>query len=245
MQKGFEKTYHQFEKNHFWFKSRRNFITNWLSSADKTSQILDIGCSSGILLSELIKTGFKADNLYGIDISEKAIKLCKNRGINNVYVMDAQDIKLDKKFDFIIASDCLEHLKNDKEALQNWFTLLKKNGKLIVFVPAFNFLWSTHDEVNMHYRRYTKTELEQKLTNSAFNIEKSSYWNFFLFLPIVFVRLIEKIKPNKNANNKQLKIVPINNSLLKLLNFENWLLKFIKFPFGVSTYCIVTKTNTH
>lgn len=245
MEKAFEKTYHQFEKNHFWFKSRRNFIISWLSNEDKTSQILDIGCSSGILLSELIKTGFKADNLYGLDISDKAIKLCKSRGLDNAYVMDAQNINLQKKFDFIIASDCLEHLKNDKEALQNWLTLLKENGKLIIFVPAFNFLWSTHDEVNMHYRRYTKTELEQKLRNSAFNIEKSSYWNFFLFLPIVLVRFIEKIKPTKNANNKQLKIALINKSLLKLLNFENWLLKFIKFPFGVSTYCIVTKNNKH
>jgi predicted SAM-dependent methyltransferase len=73
--------------------------------------------------------------------------------------MDAQNITLDEKFDVIIASDCLEHLKEDEKALKNWYELLNKNGVAFIFVPAFMSLWSYHDEYNMHYRRYTNSEL--------------------------------------------------------------------------------------
>src|SRR5690606_25684581 len=99
--------------------------------------ILDIGCSSGILLRELKAQGFHVNKLYGIDISEEAIKNCRAGGIPNAFVMDAQAIDLQDKFDVIIASDCLEHLADDRKAINNWNWLLKPGGQLWVFVPAF------------------------------------------------------------------------------------------------------------
>lgn len=243
MEENFEKKYHDVETNHWWFKSRRKYLIDLLKNIPKDSKILDIGCSSGVLLKDLENLGFDPDNLFGIDISEKAILNSKKNGLKNTFVMDAQNILLQEKFDAIIASDCLEHLENDEKALSNWNTLLKKNGKMYVFVPAFMSLWSYHDEVNMHFRRYTKNDLKSKMKNENLEIIKSSYWNFFLFVPVYFFRKISSIF-NKNKSGEsdiQIGNSVINKLLLQLIIFENKLLKKINFPFGVSVFCIAKK----
>lgn len=245
MEKDFEKKYHDVETNHWWFKSRRNYLLELLKDKPKDSKILDIGCSSGIFLKDLEMLGFNPENLYGIDISEKAIANCKANGIKNCFVMDAQNITLNETFDLIIASDCLEHLQDDGKALKNWKSLLKIGGKMYVFVPAFISLWSYHDEVNMHYRRYTNAELKSKLTTENLEIEKSSYWNFFLFLPVYTFRKLTAILQKNKTGESDISIgnAFVNSVLLQLIIFENKLLKRINFPFGVSTFCIAKRIS--
>jgi SAM-dependent methyltransferase len=156
--------------------------------------------------------------------------------------MDAQNIMLSERFDIIVASDCLEHLKDDKKAIKNWFELLNTGGILCVFVPAFESLWSKHDEVNMHFRRYTSEELKTKLIGEGLTILKSSYWNFFLFIPLCFFRKIDAfVSRNKKKEGQIIDNKMANFFLLKLLLFENWLLKYFDFPFGVSTFCVAKK----
>lgn len=240
----YEKKYHEVEADNWWFVSRRKYLLDLLRDAPKDSLVLDIGCSSGIFLKDLERLGFKKENLFGIDISEKAIANCKTNGIQNAFVMDAQNIHLAEKFDIIVASDCLEHLQDDSVALKNWYELMKTGGMLYVFVPAFPSLWSQHDEVNMHYRRYTNKELKDKLIREHFTIMKSSYWNFFLFLPLYVFRKIDAVwSRNKEKKGQVIDGKIANTVLLKLLLFENWLLKYINFPFGVSTFCIVKKEH--
>ncbi|MFN3755241.1 class I SAM-dependent methyltransferase [Flavobacterium sp.] len=244
MEKDFEKKYHDVETNHWWFKSRRKYLLDLLKSAPKDSKILDIGCSSGIFLKDLEKIGFAIENLYGVDISEKAIANCKENGIPNAFVMDAQNITLTQTFDIIIASDCLEHLQDDKKALKNWNSLLKVGGKMYVFVPAFMSLWSYHDEVNMHHRRYTNSELQSKMEAENLQILKSSYWNFFLFLPVYGFRKLSAFfqKNKKGESDIAIGNSMVNSVLLQLIVMENKLLSVFNFPFGVSTFCIAQKT---
>lgn len=243
MKKDFEKKYHDVEIDHWWFKSRRKYLLDLLKNVSKDSKVLDIGCSSGIFLKDLENLGFKAENIFGIDISEKAIANCKKNGLQNCFVMDAQDIKLTESFDIIIASDCLEHLEDDKKAIKNWKSLLKVGGEMYVFVPAFMSLWSYHDEINMHHRRYTNAELKSKLTNENLEIRKSSYWNFFLFLPVYSFRKLSAVfQKNKNGESDiSIGNSVVNNALVQLIVFENKLLKVVNFPFGVSTFCIAKR----
>lgn len=243
MNKDFEKKYHSLERDHFWFKARRKYILQLLKDVPRDAKILDIGCSSGILLMDLEEIGFRKENLFGIDISSEAIQNCHENGVANTFVMDAQEIILTEKFDIIIASDCLEHLQDDHKALANWNSLLKPNGKALIFVPAFKFLWSDHDEVNMHFRRYTLKELKQKLKSNGFILQKASYWNFFLFPPIFAVRFIGRIfkSKNKKMNGDLDKILPFNENIFQLINLENKFLKYAEFPFGVSVFSVVKK----
>ena len=245
MEENFEKKYHDVETNHWWFKSRRKYLIDLLKNSPKDSKILDIGCSSGVFLKDLENLGFDSTNLFGIDISEKAILNSKKNGLTNTFVMDAQNITLTEKFDIIVASDCLEHLENDTKALNNWESLLKQNGKMYVFVPAFMSLWSYHDEVNMHYRRYKKNELRLKIENENLEIIKASYWNFFLFVPVYFFRKISSLFNKNKSGESDIRIGNsiINKLLLQLIIFENKLLKRINFPFGVSAFCIARKKN--
>jgi len=243
MEKDFEKKYHDVETEHWWFKSRRKYLLDLLQNAPKDSKVLDIGCSSGIFLKDLEQLGFSTANLYGVDISEKAIANCKANGIPNAFVMDAQHVTLTESFDIIIASDCLEHLENDQQAIQNWKSLLKAGGKMYVFVPAFMSLWSYHDEVNMHHRRYTNAELQSKLEAEDLQILKSSYWNFFLFVPVYVFRKLSAVfqKNKKGESDISIGNRLVNKMLLLLIVFENKLLKVFNFPFGVSTFCIVQR----
>ena len=245
MEKDFEKKYHDVETDHWWFKSRRKYLLDLLKNAPKDSRVLDIGCSSGIFLKDLEKLGFTLENLFGIDISEIAIENCKANGILNCFVMDAQNITLTENFDIIIASDCLEHLQDDKKALKNWKNLLKIGGQIYVFVPAFMSLWSYHDQVNMHHRRYTKAELKSKIEAENLVIQKASYWNFFLFLPVYVFRKITAVFQKNKTGESDISIGNgfINNSLLQLIIFENKLLKLVNFPFGVSTFCIAKRVS--
>lgn len=243
MKENYEKIYHDVETNHWWFKSRRKYLIDLLKNTPKNSKILDIGCSSGILLKDLEDNGFAPENLFGIDISEKAIANCKRNQLANTFVMDAQNITLNETFDVIIASDCLEHLQEDEKALKNWKSLLKSNGTMYVFVPAFSFLWSYHDTINHHFRRYTKRELKTKLQQQDFIITRASYWNFMLFFPILIIRKITNLFKQDKPNKGDLKIerTIVNSLLLNLLLIENKLLKHLNFPFGISVFCIVTK----
>ncbi len=245
----YEKTYHEVERNHWWFKSRRKILLKIIGNLDRNARILDIGLSSGLMLEELRDIGFKPENLYGVDISDKAIANCQSNGFSNTFVMDAHNLTFEKEsFDLIIASDCLEHLERDEEALANWHSILKPRGQIIIFVPAYQFLWSSHDDVNFHYRRYTRSELSAKMKAKNFNIQKSGYWNVLLFLPIAAVRLIGNLfKRKRQTNTEDLDgdlAMPgkvINQALNTVVGIENTMIPSVRFPFGVSTFCIATK----
>jgi SAM-dependent methyltransferase len=243
MDKTFEGRYHQLEQDHFWFRCRRELIFRIIKNYPGDSMILDVGCSTGILLEQFRDKGHQASKLYGIDKSKVAIEACKRRGLSNSYQLDAEDFNLNETFDIIIASDCLEHLKDEKLAITTWRRHLKKNGLLIVFVPAFNSLWSYHDEVNQHYRRYRKKELIDLIKTKGLNIKKSGYWNSLLFLPIWGIRQVQKLtRRHRQAEEGDLETLPFANDLFySILKQEEKLFDRYSLPFGVSAYCLATK----
>jgi len=79
--------------------------------------------------------------------------------------------------DTIVCINVLEHVENDIEALKNMFSLLTEGGKLILLVPAFQFLYGTIDHLVGHYRRYNKHEIETKLITAGFYVKSVSYMN--------------------------------------------------------------------
>lgn len=235
MEKDYEKKYHQLEVDYWWFVARRDIIKRILKKYPKDSKVLELGCSGGILIKELNEGGFT--NVYGLDISKEAIGTARERGVKNVKVADAVKTGYkDKEFDIIIASDILEHIEDENKAVKEWKRLLKPNGTLIVFVPAFMSLWSKHDEINHHFRRYTNKQLVN-IFSEHFKIMKNGYWNFSLFFPMFLIRRFKK-------EGDDLKETSLNSLLIKLLKLENLLIaKGIRFPVGVSTFIIAKNIN--
>ncbi|KUG06090.1 class I SAM-dependent methyltransferase [Solirubrum puertoriconensis] len=247
----YEAQYHLLEEQHWWFQARRDFVFALVQELGlaPTAPLLEIGCSGGPLLLRLRESGFS--NITGIDISPRAIELAHRRGLPNSFAMDATKLDFaDESFDIIIASDVLEHIEDEAQALREWHRVLRPGGRLIVFVPAFSMLWSQHDVVNHHFRRYTRETLLTALRQGAFSISRSSYWNGVLFAPALLVRGMQRLlQPNAPAAeaadaNGDLTALPksINKALLSLLRFENKLLGKLNFPVGMSVFAIAHKS---
>jgi SAM-dependent methyltransferase len=244
MNKKYEKTYHEVEATHWWFVTRRKLVKELVCkyAPAPDAAILEIGCSGGPLLESLRANGFS--QLAGIDISPEAVALCRDRNLANVSVMDAQKPDFPpSSFEIIIASDVLEHLEDAPLALAAWHKLMRPGGTLLLFVPAFCFLWGDHDEINHHFHRYRAGELAELLHSAGFEVSRQGYWNFFLFLPVATIRLLKRFMPCSTFKPRSgdLKPVtpPLNRLLIWLLTLENHLLlRGVNFPWGVSATII-------
>ncbi|OGW33580.1 MAG: hypothetical protein A2X59_07800 [Nitrospirae bacterium GWC2_42_7] len=236
--------YHTLEDTHWWFLGRRDMIRRLIREFPKSSEILEVGCSGGPMMEILRDDGFT--NITGIDINEKAVDICRKKGLNDVMLASGEDTGLeDQHFDVIIASDVIEHIQQETMALTEWKRILKKSGKLFIFVPAFNFLWSAHDTANIHYRRYSKKSLAEILQSSGFIIERISYWNFILFFPVCIARLFQRIfckSGNKRGGQLHRSNSLINKILESIIKFENTYLDSGKnLPVGISLFAIAKK----
>jgi len=246
MQTDFEVKYHALEEEHWWFRARRDAVLSIVRGMDLSPRalILDAGCASGMLMRSLGEEGFT--EVEGIDISAAAVEGARARGLTRVQVMDAADLRFgDGTLDLIVASDILEHISDDRRALSSWMRALKPGGRLVVFVPAFQALWSSHDEVNQHYRRYTRRHLISLLDSSGFQVLRASYWNAVLFAPVAAVRLLMRATRRVHAvDGDQLRVAHpiVNHALLGLLKLENRLLaKGVNWPLGVSVFAIAQR----
>lgn len=196
--------------NHWWFKSRKIILRSIIKKHFlKSIKILDYGCGAGNNLQMLSSFG-------------------------EVYAYDSNN-EITKFFDLIIATDVIEHIQDDSRAINILSYLLKKDGKLILTVPAYNFLFSSKDEDLYHKRRYTKKSLNLILGNK-FNNKIFTYYNFFLSPILIFGILYFKFCDIKFINKAE--VTPgnfINNFFLKIFSFERFFINNnIKFPFGIS-----------
>lgn len=243
MDKNYEKVYHKVEHKGFWFKARRDIIYDLMKHEHNECKILDIGCSGGVLIDFLKKKGYS--NVEGMETSKEARLICKKKKIKIHTTIN--HIK-SNTYDIVIASDVLEHIKDSHKALKEWKRILKPYGLLIVFVPAYRFLWGWHDIYNEHKIRYTKGSLIEAFNKAGIIVLRSSYWNSMLLFPRVIstsmdnskITYYERMNTKPDYNPSDVKPIP-NLLLFSWLKFENRLLKYINFPFGISVFAIGTK----
>ena len=134
-------------------------------------------------------------------------------------------------FDIVVSFDVLEHILEDNKAVSEVHRVLKKGGYLVFMVPAFQFLFSSHDKALDHKRRYNKKMLKNLLFK--FNNLKLNYWNFAMFLPISCMRLMKKKSKPKIDCIKLPRFV--DGFLYLLLQMENKCIKYnTPLPFGIS-----------
>jgi ubiquinone/menaquinone biosynthesis C-methylase UbiE len=241
LKKIFESNYHLLEKNHWWFRARRDIILKIITQLpllNKNSEIIDVGCSTGILLKKLSDAGY--DKLTGMEISSEALL---NASFTNIILFDGEKLPFpDEMFDCLIASDVLEHIEKDEDALKEWKRVLIKKGIIICFVPAYQRLWSYHDVVNMHYRRYSLKKLVKVFKKNDFVILRKSYWNSFIFFPSLIYRIFSKLlRIEDDRGDLKINNNLINEILYKILSIENRILAKINFPFGLSAFIIAKK----
>ena len=241
MESKFEIEYRLYEKNWWWFVGRRNLLTKLLKDIKLDTKVLDIGCGSG----ENTKILKNINQYYGIDISKNALNDAHTKEVNNLCLGTANALPFrSNSFGLVLFLDVLEHLDNEETAIQEVCRVLTKDGTCIVSVPAFRFLWSGHDVVNQHMKRYTKSELRGILVSNKFVIKRITYWNFLLFFPLALIRVIKKVVCSQQQPKSHFRILPncINKLLVSILSIENALiLHGINLPVGISVVCICKK----
>jgi SAM-dependent methyltransferase len=235
---------HRVERHHWWYVGRRSIVFDWvtrLAANYDRPRVLDLGCGTGYNLDELARRGLTG---VGADLSAQAVRFCGDRGLTMVVQADAAVPPfLDGSFDLILALDVIEHIQDDRMALSAIYRALRPGGRLVVFTPAFQFLWSVQDRVSHHYRRYTAPELRAKLEAAGFSVEKLSYANTLLF-PVVWLgRLMIKWTGRSESIADENGLHPgwANGVLGRLFSAERRLLTVVDLPFGVSLLAVARR----
>jgi len=242
MNKEFYRKFFEVQKKHWWFVSKKkivlDFIDRYLSSNDN-HKILDIGCGSGLMLNALEQIG----DTYGMDMSDDAINFSKEIFSGTVKKgMLPDNIPYDEEyFSLVVALDVIEHVNDDRASLNAIRSHIAEGGQAVISVPACMFLWSEHDVLNEHKRRYTLEELKGKLIDAGFTIEKISYFNTFLFPLISLVRMINNLLKRKGSSEIDLPHPFINFIVEKIFSLEKYFLRIMNFPIGVSVLAVVRK----
>ena len=226
---------------HWWFVVRRKLLKTILCSLNlqRESLTMDIGCGVGSNLSLLKAIGLKA---MGCDRSFDNLLLAKNKFFLPFINGDLENLPIrSSSVELVIATDVLEHLEDDIAGVRELCRILRRNGHLIVTVPAFQFLWGTQDIVTGHKKRYSKRGISNVLKQNGFQIMRSSYFNFFLFFPILFARRVVHLLGLRLHSENEINFPLLNFFLKTIFSLEPYLLKYLPFPFGVSIVCVAKK----
>jgi len=240
MDKVLYRQYYEIEDRHWWFEARKAIILGLLDSylpASSQRVVLDAGCGTGGLLKDLQRYG----KVVAADFSEEAVKFCKLRG-HSIFQCSVLNTPFRaNSFDSIVGLDLIEHLDEDLVALQKLYRICKAGGYLCLTVPAFQFLWSSHDELNHHKRRYSKPQLEGQLQSARFQVLKCSYFNSFLFPFILLGRIFGRGGGEEPGPEWRIPSRVLNTGLCRTFAAELSLLRGHDLPFGASILAIAKK----
>lgn len=234
------------EESHWWFVGRRQIIRSFLQRVVRELQrneqeplhILDVGCGTGANLEMLAEFGAAE----GVDVSSEALSFCKERGLERVKLGEAEALPYeDASFDLVTGLDVVEHLDDDLAGLKEMHRVLRSDGRALMFVPAFMFLWGVQDDISHHRRRYTLTQLKQVVARAGFEVERSTYVNLSFFAPIFVGRLFMRVSGLRPESENNITVGFLNGLMGKLLGAERALLRYLNFPFGVSIICVARK----
>tara|TARA_B100000686_G_C16564399_1_gene849520 strand:+ start:135 stop:869 length:735 start_codon:yes stop_codon:yes gene_type:complete len=237
------KLHRENEKEHWWYKGRREIISSTINKfVEKKNniKILDFGAGSGT--NTMMLSNYGEVYVYEKDKETHQYLKKKFEKISNIFVLD--EITNNIFFDLIIASDVIEHINDDSKIIEFLSSILKNDGNILITVPAYNFLYTERDKVLGHFRRYNKKLLIEK-TKKYFKTLKISYYNFFLFflslVLFIFIKLFKAkslITSPENTPN-----FFVNNMLFRIFSFEKYFLKHLNFPFGASIVYFAKKIN--
>lgn len=229
------------EDLHWWFVARRRIACKAIVRLNipPHAQILEVGSGTGGNFALLERwgtvTAIEMDAIaYELSLEKKSVE-------TQVFLGKCPDCMpaAVTRYDLICLFDVLEHIEDDVAALRYLLGLLAPGGRLLITVPAYAWLWSSHDVYLHHFRRYTDSSLSRTITSAGGSLCYKTYFNAILLPLVVFVRFLGRLFGVKKTLGTALPCWPLNYSLSIIMSIERMLLRFSRLPCGTSIMAVV------
>lgn len=232
------------EDRHWWFCGRRAIGEAVIRGLrlPKGARILEIGAGTGGNIAMLEKFG----TVQAVEMSDLAREIAREktgRAFLHGHLPDNIPVA-ERSVDLICLFDVLEHVAEDEASLLAIGRFLKPGGKVLLTVPAHEWLWSTHDVGLHHHRRYSRTILKQRIEGAGYRIQKLSFTNAALFPAAVLARLADRLRGSGTASGQAMPPVPVNAAMKALFSAERLIVPNASLPFGISLLAVFARDET-
>ena len=230
----------ELDQRHWWYRARRVVLAaliRRLVRPPKDAEILEIGCGTGHNLAMLGEFG----SVDALELDEEARGLAEERlgrAVMSSPLPELSDVR-ERHYDLVGAFDVIEHIADDRAALASIAARLKPGGRLVITVPAHQWMWSAHDVVNHHQRRYSKGALKRLIEESPLRLERIGYFNSLLFPVAVAERMSSRLVGKDDADLK-LPPRPLNTALERTFAAERHLIGRVPLPPGLSLFAVAS-----
>jgi SAM-dependent methyltransferase len=228
------------DEAHWWYRGRRRILAAVLDglALPRHPAILDAGCGSGRTLDDLAARG----TVSGVDTSAMAVQAALRRGHRDVRIAAVEGLPFaDGSFDLVTCLDVIEHTPDDHATLAELLRVTRPGGTLVVTVPAYPSLFSAHDEINGHYRRYRADGLRAAARDAGWTPVADTYFNAVLLAPAAAVRFVRR---HRASNRSELTFTPraLNRALeLPLAREAALIANGHRLPFGLSLVMVLRR----
>ena len=221
MDREYELQTHRAEDRHWWYRGRRTVLNRVIKGLGlpQHARILDAGAGSGRNMVELSRYG----TVSAIELSPASVALARERKAGEVVEGSVLEMPFARaSFDFAASLDVIEHLEDDVAALRELRRVVAPGGVLLATVPAYGWLWSGHDEVNHHFRRYTRASLARAGEQAGWREARTTYFNSLLLPIAILLRVLERFsrRPTESSLDLWVPPEPVNWMLERPLTLE-------------------------
>jgi SAM-dependent methyltransferase len=240
MDRDYELQTHQAEDRHWWYRGRRTVLEGVIAglALPEHARILDAGCGSGRNMVELARHG----TVTGVELSQTSVELARARSCGEVIAGSVLEMPLaEDSFDLAASLDVIEHLEDDLGALRELRRVVAPGGSLLITVSAYQWLWSGHDEINHHHRRYTRRSLQRAAEQCGWRQVRTTYFNSLLLPAAIVLRVLDRFNTKTTESSLDLWVppAPLNWLLERPLSLEAALIgRGGRIPAGLSLLAV-------
>ena len=222
------------DDRHWWYRGRRRVLRAALDRIvlQPGARLLDAGCGSGRTLDELARYG----RVAGVDANPGAVELARRRGHRDVGIARVEELPFRaESFDVVTCLDVVEHTPDDRATLAELRRVTREGGVLLVTVPAYQSLWSWHDVVNLHFRRYDSASLRAVARAAGWEVVGDTHFNSVLLPATAVVRVAQRHRRTHERSDLELTPAALNGVLELPLRLEARLVAAgVRLPAGLS-----------
>ncbi|MGH7663009.1 MAG: class I SAM-dependent methyltransferase [Gemmatimonadaceae bacterium] len=247
MDADYARAYRSLYERHWWWRARERLILDTLRRIVPTGgwrRILDVGCGDGLFLDRLAEIG----DVEGIE-ADASLVSSDGRHNGRIHIGNFDEtFQPARRYSLVLMLDVVEHLHDPVGALRHARALLEPAGVIMVTVPAFNVLWTAHDDLNHHRTRYTTRTLSELANQANLEVESARYFFHWGYPAKLAERALALVAPASRSGGREsgskLPRIPAgwaNRSLYLLSRLEQRLTAHLPLPFGSSLMLVARK----